>query len=67
MVRESEKYARFDKVTRHMIKQMLYNYERTGFDVNKTIQLEIVKIELSRLAREHHRKILLTKGIKALI
>lgn len=50
-----------------MIKQMLFNFERTGYDATKTVQLELVKIELSRLAREHHMRTLLTKGIFSLM
>lgn len=46
---------------------MLYNYERTGYDATKTVKLELVKIELSRLAREHYRRTMLTKGIFSLI
>ena len=50
-----------------MLKSMLRNFERTGYDAEKTVQLEVVKVELSRLAGEHYQRTLLCKAMFSLM
>jgi len=45
---------------------MLLNFERTDYDVEKAVKLEMVKIELFRLSSEHYKRTLLSKGLFAL-
>ena len=67
MIRKSELAGQVDRFTRKMLKSMLRNFERTGYDTEKTVQLEVVKVELSRLAGEHYHRTLMCKAMFSLM
>ena len=67
VIRKSEFGPQVDRWSRARLKSMLYNYERTNFDAKKAIQLEIVKMELCRLASDHYRQTIMAKAMFSLM
>ena len=67
IIKRSEYGSQVDKDARKLIKSLILNFIHNGGDAEKAIQLEFVKQECNKLAREHYRRQLMSKVLFALI